>query len=427
MRTERPAIRGAVSSGDAGQIPGIRVHYVDWLRALAVLGVFVYHSLQPFSTHDWHVKNDQLSDAIDGVISFVDPWGIAFFFLIAGASTFLALRWRTTGQYLRERLMRLLVPLVVAYLLLSPVQAYIEERHFGRYTGSFVSGLPLFFQEVWSNLRETMSHPLLVDRTYHLWFVVFLLWLSLLGLPMFLWLRGPEGRRLSAWLGDRAGRRGSTLLFAVPVALVPLTVLPLWPEAEDWGTFVYLFGFFVAGYVLMSDPRLMDAVRRGVVPALCLAIVGDVAILLTGVPAFVERWQDAPSYSWMYAWAYFLIGVQAWAWVQVLLGLGMRARSFQRPLPRSVSAAAMPFFIVHQPVILAIAFFVVRWDAGIAIKWGVIVLGSFSISAAVATTLARLPIVSMIFGVKSCTRSVTPRTNSSASRSIRDRRTNRDV
>jgi len=415
MRTERPAIRGAVSNGEARQAAWIRVHYVDWLRALAVLGVFVYHSLQPFSTHDWHVKNDRLSEAIDGVISFVDPWGIAFFFLIAGASTFLALRWRTARQYVRERLMRLLVPLVVAYLLLSPVQAFIEGRHFSRYTGSFVAGLPLFFQEVWSNMRETLSHPLLVDRTYHLWFVVFLLWLSLLGLPVFLWLRGPGGRRLSALLGDRAGRRGSTLLFAVPVALVPLTVLPLWPEAEDWGTFVYLFGFFVAGYVLMSDPRLMEAVRRGVVPALCLAILVDAAILLTGLPEFVDRWQDAPSYSWMYAWAFFLIGVQAWAWVQVLLGLGMRARSFQRPLPRSVSTAAMPFFIVHQPVILAIAFFVVRWDAWIALKWGVIVLGSFALSAALATTLARLPVISMMFGVKRGTRSVTRRTNSSAS------------
>jgi glucan biosynthesis protein C len=416
MRTERRAVRaGAASSGEALQTARIRVHYVDWLRALAVLGVFVYHSLQPFSTHDWHVKNNQLSEAIDGVISFVDPWGIAFFFLIAGASTSLALRWRSARQYVGERLMRLLVPLVVAYLVLSPVQAFIEERHFGRYTGSFVSGLPLFFQEVWSNLRETMSHPLLVDRTYHLWFVVFLLWFSLLGLPVFLWLRGPGGRRLSAWLGERAGRRGSTLLFAVPVALVPLTVLPLWPEAEDWGTFVYLFGFFVAGCVLMSDPRLMEAVRRGVVPALCLAIVGDVAILLTGVPGFVDQWQDAASYTWMYTWAFFLIGVQAWAWVQILLGLGMRARSFRRPLPRSVSAAAMPFFIVHQPVILAIAFFVVRWDAGIALKWGVIVLGSFALSAALATTLARLPVISMMFGVKRGTRSVIRDSSSSAS------------
>ena len=401
MRTESTSVPCAADRerGKAAAHPN-RVHYVDWLRALAVLGVFVYHSLQPFSTDDWHVKNDRLSEVVGGVISFIDPWGIAFFFLIAGASTFLALRWRTASQYVGERLMRLLVPLVVAYLLLSPVQAFIEERHFGRYTGSFFSGVPLFFDDVWSNLRDTVSHPLLVGRTYHLWFVVFLLWFSLLGLPIFLWLRRSGGRRLSAWLRERAGRRGSTLLFAVPVALVPLAILPPWPDSQDWGSFAYLFGFFVAGHVLMSYPRLMEAVRRDVVIALCAAIGVDSLILLTGVPGFLEGWQEGPSYSLMYVWAYFAIAVQAWAWVQFLLGLGMRVRSFQRPLPRSVGSAAMPFFLVHQPVILAIALFVVRWSAGIAVKWGVIVLASFVATAALATALARVPVLSAMFGVK---------------------------
>ena len=253
---------------------------------------------------------------------------------------------------------------------------------------------------MWSNLRGTVSHPLLVDRTYHLWFVVFLLWFSLLGFPILQWLRGPGGRGLSAWAGERAGRRGWTLLFAVPVSVLPLAILPLWPDAEDWGSFAYLFGFFVAGHVLMSDARLTEAVRRDVVIALSVAITVDAAILISGVPDFLETWQDASSYSWMYVWSYFAIAVQAWAWVQLLLGLGMRARSFRRPLPRCVAAAAMPFFLVHQPVILAIAFFVVRWDAGIPLKWGVIVLTSFVATAALATVLARLPVLSTMFGVK---------------------------
>jgi hypothetical protein len=216
------------------------------------------------------------------------------------------------------------------------------------------------------------------------------------------------------WLADRRRplriRRSSgptgvsdphrTLLFAVPVSVLPLAILPLWPDAEDWGSFAYLFGFFVAGHVLMSDARLTEAVRRDVVIALCAAITVDAAILILGVPDFLETWQDAPSYSWMYVWSYFAIAVQAWAWVQLLLGLGMRARSFRRPLPRCVGAAAMPFFLVHQPVILAIAFFVVRWDAGIPLKWGVIVLTSFVATAALATVLARLPVLSTMFGVK---------------------------
>jgi hypothetical protein len=107
---------------------------------------------------------------------------------------------------------------------------------------------------------------------------------------VFLWLRAAGGRRLSAWLGERAGRWGWTLLFAVPIALVPLTVLPPRPKAEDWGTFVYLFGFFAAGDVLMSDPQLMEAVRRDFVPALQVAVGVDAAILVSGVP---DSWTGA--------------------------------------------------------------------------------------------------------------------------------------
>ena len=377
-----------------------RIDYLDWLRGLAVLGVFVYHSLQPFSTHDWHVKNSQLSPGIDAVVSFVDPWGVAFFFLIAGAGSFLALRYRTPGQYVTERLTRLLLPFIVAYLLQSPIQAFIEERFFGRYTGSFIAGVPLFFQDVAARLPSTLLHPLLVDRTYHLWFVVFLLWFSLLGLPLFMLMRAAGWQGRPAWLARLADRRGMILMGSLLIAILPLVVLPLFPDSEDWGTFVYLFGFFVAGYVLMSEARLIEAVSRDVLISLAVAILVDGAMLLTGVTQFIGSWQDAPSYSWMYVWSYLLVVVQAWAWVNVLLGVGMRTRWFRRSLPRSVSAATMPFFLVHQPVILGITFFVVQWDAGIPLKWAMIALPSFVASAALATAIARMPVISMMFGVK---------------------------
>src|SRR3989304_1346437 len=111
-------------------------------------------------------------------------------------------------HYVGERLMRLLVPLVVAFLLLSPVKASLDERHSARFPGSFLPGVPLFFESVWSNLPDTVSHPLLVHRTYHLWFVVFLLWFSLLGLPVFLRLRGPGGGPPPGGGGGRGGGGG---------------------------------------------------------------------------------------------------------------------------------------------------------------------------------------------------------------------------
>jgi glucan biosynthesis protein C len=79
---------------------------------------------------------------------------------------------------------------------------------------------------------------------------------------------------------------------------------------------------------------------------------------------FLDQWWDHPSYSWAYVWFFVLITVNAWGWILAALNLGLRGRAFRRPLPQPVATAAMPFFLVHQPVILAVAFVVVQWDAG---------------------------------------------------------------
>lgn len=69
--------------------PRARVHYLDWLRAGAVLGVFLFHAVHPFDTFDWHVKNAESSEILSLVIVFLFPWGLGFFFLIEGAGSYL--------------------------------------------------------------------------------------------------------------------------------------------------------------------------------------------------------------------------------------------------------------------------------------------------------------------------------------------------
>ena len=231
---------------------------------------------------------------------------------------------------------------------------------------------------------------------FHLWFVVFLLWYSLLGIPVFLWLRGRRGRHVIDRLGDRARRRGFTLVAAVPIVLATAPVYAAFPDEHDWGEFVYLAGFFLAGFVLMSDGRLMAAVRRDLVPALAVGIAGFLVLMVGDVDAFIERWEGSTPYSWEYVAFFGTIAIQAWAWAQAATSIGMRVPAFARPLPRIVSDAAMPFFVVHQPVIVAVAFVVVGWDAGIGAK----LLAVIVVSVALAWALARIPVVSLGLGVK---------------------------
>ena len=95
-----------------------------------------------------------------------------------------------------------------------------------------------------------------------------------------------------------------------------------------------------------------------------------------------------------------LFSIQAWAWALAALGLGLRLRSLAGPVPRAAATAAMPFFVLHQPVILAIAFFVVETAFALPVKVVAVVLPSFLVAGTVAVLVARAEAVSALFGVK---------------------------
>src|SRR5512138_3221717 len=89
----------------------VRRYDLDWLRVLAMLGVFFFHNARFFDPFDWHVKNAQHSTAALVFVGFLNCWQMPLLMLLAGAGSWFALQRRTGGQYIVERVRRLLVPL----------------------------------------------------------------------------------------------------------------------------------------------------------------------------------------------------------------------------------------------------------------------------------------------------------------------------
>ena len=105
----------------------VRLHYIDWLRVLAILGVFLFHAVHPFDATDWHIKNADQSILVTLVfVIFLYPWGMPLFFQLSGAGSWFALRKRTGRQFARERTLRLLVPFLIGSALFMPLQAWLE-------------------------------------------------------------------------------------------------------------------------------------------------------------------------------------------------------------------------------------------------------------------------------------------------------------
>ena len=150
-----------------------REHYIDWLRVLAVILLFVYHTARIFDVNnDFYVKNNHLSIMLTHIIiDSMMPWFMPLFFVLAGASTWLAFNIRTTGKYAKERFIRLLIPLISGTFALVPFQTYLGLMSHSDFQESFFQYLPQFFKPV---LRDIPGYYLGGFSVAHLWFILYL-------------------------------------------------------------------------------------------------------------------------------------------------------------------------------------------------------------------------------------------------------------
>ena len=131
---------GTATEQQASNKEPVRLHYLDWLLVLAILGVVLFHTIHPFDElGDWIIKNVERSAIVTFYGGFFTLWGMPFFFFMAGATSWVSLQRRTVGQYIRARVTRLLIPFIVGTIILTPIQVYYELIHKGWWKGgSFI-------------------------------------------------------------------------------------------------------------------------------------------------------------------------------------------------------------------------------------------------------------------------------------------------
>jgi peptidoglycan/LPS O-acetylase OafA/YrhL len=116
--------------------PASRWYYLDWLRVLALLAVFLFHSTKIFSYGDFFIKNRQVDWGMELFDYIVGLWVMPLFFVLAAVAISFSLTSRNTRRFLAERCKRLLIPLLLGIFLLSPVPVYLERITHGQFSGS---------------------------------------------------------------------------------------------------------------------------------------------------------------------------------------------------------------------------------------------------------------------------------------------------
>lgn len=372
-----------------------RLPYLDWLRVIAILGVFLVHATCVFNDIDFNIKNAEQSSALTTFGAFFYPWGMPLVFLIAGTGSWFALQRRTPGQYARERFYRLLIPFIAGSLLLAPLARYFEwsqRIQLSVFHGSFLDYL--------TTLQWGPNPKLFGESGIHLWFLGFLFCYSLLTLPLFRWFKGAAGLRFIAQVAQLCEHRGGLLLFILPLLVVRLSLQPLFPQYLNWTDFISFLLFFIAGYLLLADSRFIQAIRRDWPIMLAVGVMSFLAAATISVVTDEFNLELVPHTQLDWAWWVFFTGC-SWCWTAFMVFVGVRFLNYSNQWLHYCQEALLPFYVFHLPVIIVIAYFVVQWNVGLPPKLLVVTIGAFAASVGLYQfIIRRVGPLRVMFGMK---------------------------
>jgi peptidoglycan/LPS O-acetylase OafA/YrhL len=190
-------------------------------------------------------------------------------------------------------------------------------------------------------------------------------------------------------------------LFVIPLVLARF-LLQRGTPSDDYNLpdFVYYLLFFVSGYILIADERFMRAIRRDRLLHLILGIACTLFFFSIAVGVPVEDWIGSPGTPEFYL-TWILHGFNGWCWTMVVFYVGVRFLNTSNKWLKYGREASYPFFMVHQPAILFIAFYAVQWEVALPIKLLAVVIGAFALALGLYEALIRrIDPVRWLFGMK---------------------------
>ncbi|MGB5318451.1 MAG: acyltransferase family protein [Eudoraea sp.] len=368
----------------------MRRHDLDWLRVLVFGLLIFYHVGMFFVPWSFHIKNNITYDWLQYPMSFLNQWRLPILFVISGMGTFYALQKRNATQFASERIIRLLIPLIFGMLFIIPPQVYIERLAKNQFIGGYF--------DFWPSEALNGVYPEGNLSWHHLWFLPYLLIFSLVLIPLFFYLKRHPQNNLTQWLSKRTIKPLDLYIFIIPLYFIESFIEPFFPVTHaligDWFTIVnYLFLFFY-GFILISIKDrfwpLVEKHRRWFLIAgiICFSL----RLLLR------ESFEDTTLRH--FTEAFFKVA-NLWSWVLVCFGYAAKYLNRPSKILNYSNEAVYPFYILHQSVMLVLAFFIMDWEMSFGGKFSILVVGTFFISWLMYELfIRRWSIIRPFFGLK---------------------------
>ena len=371
-----------------------RRYDLDWLRIIAFGLLIFYHIGMFYVTWDWHVKSDHAGPAIEPLMLMVNPWRLELLFFISGVAARCMIEKTTVPGFAFSRFNRLFWPLLFGMLVIVPPQSYYEIVSDIHFSGGYLDfyGKYLTHYKGWCDQNGCLKVP----TWNHLWYVIYLLvyclvfavvWPVLKRLPMaFL-------KTLPAWV-----------YFVAPILALWYARYVLQAQfgenhalVNDWYVHANSFGFFLLGVMAARFDRLFDIAVATRWLSLAVATVAY-ALLMAENSEILDPWLTRQTGHLMWTG---LQSVQTICAIMSLLGFARKhLANADGPIRRTLTEAIFPFYIVHQTLIVVLAYNLNRLHMPVAIEATILVVATAAGCGLTYLIVRAVPLLRPVFGLK---------------------------
>lgn len=366
----------------------MRRNEIDWIRNIGVLLLFVFHTASIFTYYEpWYIWSNSKSWFATIIFIVCIPWHMPVLFFLAGASTRFSLGSRSGKTYIWERVKKLLIPFILGMLILVPPQGYFARVSRGRPVGNY-------FQQ-WEYFWTTIS-----DIPYdggvgpaHLWFILYLFIISIIGLFIIRSFKTDKMKTFLLKLKDKLTSKYSLMFTILIFFIADMTPLAI----AQKNILIFLI-VFLMGYVVYGDNDYLEYMDKKKWQSLIISVI--FFIFYIGVIIHYYKPDNNGNIALKVLLSIMRNGIMT-TMIVVVIGYGRKYLNRAGKVLAYLNKACFPVYILHQPVIVISAYYILnQYELPMYVSLLIILGSSVPITFVLYEIFRRIKITKYLIGVK---------------------------
>ena len=290
----------------------------------------------------------------------------------------------TVKKFIKDKFLRLFIPLVIGVLIVVPPQNYIENIN--------------DFQSYWQ------AFPLLALKfeTNHLWFIEYLIVFFLLGIVLNKFFSSSLGTKVVNSIEKLSQFKMGLFFLVILLVVIKVYFSLVFPSAdnriENLSSSLFYFFFFIAGIIFIKNKNIWQSLCKHRFYSLVLLILSTIVFYAYYYAPNLGDYFSLDT-RWILWWS--VCCLVAWSALLTILGY---AQFYFTKTPKWLGLSnelIYPFYIFHQTVIVVIGYYIIDWQAPILVKIISLFVLSFSATSVICWFIIKpFNTLRFLFGLK---------------------------